>query len=72
LIWSAAISPQLANIPFQLWQLKVNGDKSGLVTMVEDTGQPARISQRIKDTDFPLADFSFYCIDKVMMLKSEY
>lgn len=64
--------PRLGNIPFQLWQLKVNDDKSALVTMVEDTGQPIKVRQAIPYTDFPLKDFTFYCVDKVMMLKSEY
>lgn len=64
--------PRLGNVPFQLWQLKVHDDKSALVTMVEDTGQPVKVRQAIPYTDFPLKDFSFYCVDKVMMLKSEY
>jgi len=71
---------QLTNVPFQLWQLKVHHDKSALITMVKDIGQPIKVTQRISYTDFPLRDFSFYCADtvinrrqhKVMMLKSEY
>ncbi len=30
------------------------------------------IEQRIPYTDFPLDEFSFYCVHNVMMLKSEY
>ena len=64
--------PMLRGVPFQVWDLRVNEDKSALVTMVEDDGEPIRVSQEIAFTDFPLRDFSFYCIDGVMLLKSEY
>ena len=64
--------PKLRNVPFQLWRIKVREDKSSLVTMVEDTGQPVKIKQEIPFTDFPLRDFKFFCIDNVMLLKSEY
>ncbi len=40
--------------------------------MVEDTGEPVKVRQEIPFTDFPLKDFEFYCIDNVMLLKSEY
>jgi hypothetical protein len=32
--------PHLHNIPFQVWRVDVREDRSALVTMVEDTGQP--------------------------------
>ncbi len=68
--------PRLRDAPFQLWELKVNTDRSALVTMVEDDGMPNRVSQDIPYTDFPLNDFSFYCCYDgqipVMLLKSEY
>jgi hypothetical protein len=64
--------PQLQDVPFQVWRIKVNEDNSALVTMVEDTGRPVKVSQRIPFTDFPLKTFSFYCIDGVMLLKGEY
>ena len=50
----------------------MNQDKSALVTMVEDDGEPVKVRQEIPFTDFPLKNFSFYCIDGVMLLKSEY
>lgn len=40
--------------------------------MVEDDGIPHRVSQDLLHTDFPLRDFSFYRIDSVMLLRSEY
>ena len=68
--------PTLQRVPFQVWSLAVNEDKSALVTMIEDDGEPIRVSQEISFTDFPLDEFSFYCVDggdaRVMMLKSEY
>ena len=64
--------PQLRHIPFQLWGIEVGDDNSALVTMVEDTDEPIQVKQDIPFTDFPLANFSFYCIDNVMLLKSEY
>ena len=60
------------NSRFQVWKLEVNEDKSALVTMVEDDGEPVKVRQEILFTDFPLNEFSFYCIDGVMLLKSEY
>lgn len=60
------------NVPFQLWELRVSEDRSAIATMREDTGQPAVVEQRIEYTDFPLDEFSFYCIQNVMLLKSEY
>ena len=64
--------PRLRDAPFQAWSIAVNDDRTGQVTMVEDDGEPNRVTQDIPYTDFPLRDFSFYCIDGVMLLKSEY
>ena len=64
--------PQLRTTPFQVWSLELRDDKSALVTMIEDTGQPIKIKQEIPFTDFPLTEFEFFCIDNVMLLKSEY
>ena len=64
--------PKFHSIPFQLWEIEVNDDNSALITMREDTGLPEKVKQPIPYTDFPLEHFSFYCIDNVMLLKSEY
>ncbi len=64
--------PRFTRVPFQLWEISVEPDESALLTMVEDAGQPVLASQRIEYTDFPLPRFSFYCVEKVMMLKSVY
>lgn len=63
---------KLKDIPFQLWRIEVKEDKSAVVTCKEDIGQPNLVEQKIEYTDFPLKEFEFYCIDKVVLLKSEY
>jgi hypothetical protein len=68
----ASYQHKLKNIPFQIWKIMVNKDKTAMVTMKEDTGQPNIISQELKYTDFPLDEYEVYCIDGVILLKSEY
>lgn len=63
---------KLRRVPFQLWELRVNDDKSALVTMREDDGLRAKVRQEIAYTDFPLQRFSWYTVHNVMMLKGEY
>ncbi len=62
----------IGDIPFQIWKLQVNEKREALVTMREDTNEPVKVSQLIKYTDFPLEDIEVYCIDGVILLKSEY
>ncbi len=64
--------PQLRDVPFQVWRIEVKHDDSALVTMIEDTGQPVKIKQEIPFTDFPLSEFELFCIDNILLLKSEY
>ena len=72
LVGSYQHRPPAASCPFQVWKLEVRDDASARVTMVEDDGLPARVSQEIPFTDFPLREFSWYCIDGVMLLKWEH
>ena len=58
--------------PFQIWKLTVNKDKTAVVTMKEDSNKPVLVEQKIEYTDFPLDEIEFYCIDGIMLLKSEY
>lgn len=62
----------IKKVPFQIWNLKVNPDKSCVVTMKEDTGEPNRVRQEIPYTDFPLDEIKLYYIDGVLLLPSEY
>jgi hypothetical protein len=55
---------------FQLWTLKVKDDE-GVVTCERDTDDVA-FQQKIPFTDFPLAEISLYCINGVILLRSEY
>ena len=64
--------PKVGDKPFQLWGIRVNPDKSAVVEMREDTGLAPLVKQAIPYTDFKLKQYEFFCIDKVVMLKSEY
>ena len=64
--------PRLGMVPFQIWSIAVHDDRLALVQMIEDTGTPIVVEQRLPYTDFLLRRFEFYCVDGVMMLKSEY
>ncbi len=68
----ASYQPDLEQIPFQLWELEVKKDMSGVVTVRGDSGKPTLISQKIPYTDFPLEKIQLYCIDGVLLLPSEY
>ncbi len=67
-----AISSHHRKEPFQVWELKVNDNKSATLTMREDDGQPNLVEQRIQFTDFPLDGIKLYLIDGVLLLPSEY
>jgi len=63
---------------FQLWTLKVT-NKSAILTCREDSGHgnSAKITQKIKYTDFPLDEINLYCNpldekNRVILLQSEY
>lgn len=69
----ASYQPDLENQPFQVWTIKVDFAKqSAVVTMQEDSGGHELVRQEIEYTDFPLKRIKLYCIDKVLMLLSEY
>lgn len=68
----ASYQYKLKDVHFQIWKLKVNEDNSALVTMKEDSGKPVVISQEVLYTDFVLGEIEVYCIDNVVLLKSEY
>ena len=67
-----AISSYGRKEPFQVWELEVNEDKSALLTMQEDTGEPYLVRQEIEYTDFPLTETKLYLIDGILLLPSEY
>ena len=68
----ASYQYKLKEVLFQVWTLKVNDDKTAVVTCKEDTNEPVIIEQKLEYTDFPLKTFECYCIEGVLLLKSEY
>lgn len=68
----ASYQPKHKDKPFQIWKLTVNEDKTAVITMKEDSNKPVLVKQKIAYTDFPLDEIEFYCIDGIMLLKSEY
>lgn len=60
------------DIPFQIWRLEVNIGQSAVVTMREDTHREPIVTQEIEYTDFHYNKIEVYCIDGVILLKSEY
>ncbi len=55
-----AIASHQKTEEFQIWELKVNSDKSAVLTMKEDSGRPELVRQEIPYTDFPLDEIKFY------------
>lgn len=76
----ASYQPKHKDKHFQIWKLTVNKDlspsgseiRTAIITMREDSNKPIIIKQEIKYTDFPLDEIEFYCIEGVVLLKSEY
>jgi hypothetical protein len=68
----ASYQPTIKNVPFQIWVLKVNADKSAEITMHADTNEPILVKQSIKQTAFPLDEIKLWLIDSVLILPSEY
>jgi hypothetical protein len=58
--------------PFQVWTLEVKEGPKAVLTMREDSDQPAKVTQKIGCTDFPEGLWAFYLIDGILMLTSEY
>ena len=67
-----AIASYKRKEPFQVWRLKVKEDKSAVLTMQEDSGQPVKVRQDIPFTDFPLSEITLCLIDGILILPSEY
>ena len=63
---------RVVGVPFQLWQIEVKEDRSGVLTMREDSDTPIIIEQVFSYTDFPFDEFKLYLIDGILLLPSEY
>ncbi len=64
--------PLLRGEEFQLWGIQVNDDQSAVVEMRQDSGLEPLVQQEIAYSDFKLREYEFYCIQGVVLLKSEY
>jgi len=67
----ASYQKVLEKMYFQLWGIDVRGDSTATVTCREDSNRIPVVTQEIEYTDFPF-DYELYCIDRVILLKSEY
>jgi hypothetical protein len=60
----------------QFWKLKVNADKSAVLTCVADAGESPAVTQRIEWTDFPLPEIDIWIgfegEKRIALLPSEY
>jgi len=62
----------IAAVPFQIWELTVNEDKTAILTMKEDSDCPILVRQNIPYTDYPLPKIKLWLVDRVLMLPTEY
>lgn len=70
-IFSYQIHKKIRDLPFQIWTLKV-AESSAILEMKEDDGEPIKVRQEIKYTDFPDGEVKLYLINGVLLLPSEY
>jgi len=57
---------------FQLWKLKVNPTDHTAGLVCEDGNGKRVFAKRIEYTDFPLEEIALYCINRTILLPSEY
>jgi hypothetical protein len=58
---------------FQLWTLEVDtANKTGRLSLFEDSGCPPVLTQDLEYTDFPEPRIRFYVEDGVLLLPSEH
>jgi hypothetical protein len=57
--------------PFQVWKLKVNTDRTALLT-TEDGNDTIVHTETLSYTDFPLDEFTIWRVDDTILLPSEY
>ena len=62
----------IAAIPFQIWELTVNDNKTAILTMKEDSDCPVLVKQHIPYTDYPMPKIKLWLVDRVLMLPTEY
>jgi hypothetical protein len=74
-IASFQFSPTIVRDPMlkeiQFWKLRVNADKSAILTCERDSDDIA-LTQEIEFTDFPKERITLYLSNSVLMLPTEY
>lgn len=61
------VSPE----PFQVWKLVVNKDHSATI-IVEDGNDKVLHTSQLEFTTFPEEGITLWCVDKVILLPSEF
>ncbi len=67
-----SFQPKLRGIDFQIWGIKVDEDKTAVIYCKEDSNKKPVVLKKIGFTDFPLKNSELYCVDNVVLLKTEY
>lgn len=70
-IFSWQTETKVSEEPFQVWSLRVDDDKSALLTGDDGNGNEIA-SQSIPFTDFPLNEIRLYFTNRTVLLPSEY
>jgi len=66
------LKAKIKDINFLILRIEVSEDNTALLTLREDSNEPTIWKKKLDYTNFPLRDYEFYLIDKVMLLKGEY
>jgi len=71
LIFSLQWKREVLEQPFQTWILKVNEDSTATLNLEDGDGNSV-LNHKLPFTDFPLPEFTFWLINNVLLLPSEY
>ena len=67
----ASYQLEIGFMKFQIWNVEVYEDNTARVTCQAATNGDEVVEQEIEFTDFPF-DYELWCIDDVIILRSEY
>lgn len=70
-IFSVQFTREVLQQSFQVWKLRVGEGSSATLTLEDGNGNPLK-SYEIAFTDFPLEEMSFWLINNILLLPSEY
>jgi hypothetical protein len=72
LIDDISLFSQMYPLPFQIWTLQVNANKSAILKMKEGSREPIRIKRHYNYMDFPTGTFELWYENGVLILPSEH